>query len=213
MNPRLRAALPTILDVVIPIAGYYLLSALGVGDFWALTASGLVTAVYALGRTVRQGRLDGVGTLVVIEIALSLALLLATRDPRIVLLKPSFFTAVAGVYLLWTCWAGRPLTAETSRPFATQGDPVLERAADRAWAESAAFRREHVRLTAVWGVLFVVESAIRVVVVLQVSIATGVWAGQIPGAVAFVLAMAYSAYRGRTLETIVEAHREPAPTG
>lgn len=211
MNPRLRAGLPTVLDVVVPIAGYYLLSALGVDDFWALTIAGLATAVYTGVSTVRRGRLDGVGTLVVIEIVLSLVLLVVTRDPRIVLLKPSFFTGVAGLYLLWTCLAGRPLTAETSRPFATKGDPELERACDRAWDDSPAFRREHQRLTAVWGVLFAVESVVRAVVVLHVNVSTAVWAGAIPAIVAFVLAMAYTATRRNILVRHIESARETVP--
>lgn len=144
--PKLTAALPTLLDIVIPIAGYFVLSKFGVSDFWALTLSGGATALWTLVNTLRRGRLDGIGTLVVAEIALSVVLLVLTRDPRIVLLKPSFATALAGVYLLYTSLptdkVGRPLVAETSKPFATEGDPVREQAYENAWGRDGRFRRE-----------------------------------------------------------------------
>jgi hypothetical protein len=34
MNSRLHAALPQPLDIVIPAAGYFILHAVGVSDFW-----------------------------------------------------------------------------------------------------------------------------------------------------------------------------------
>jgi hypothetical protein len=195
MNGRLRAALPMVLDIVIPVVGYYLLHAIGLSDFWALTLAGAATAVHAIANTIRRGRLDRIGTLVVLEIALSVVLFFVTRDPRIVLLKPSFYTAVAGFYLLFTCLSGQPFSAQSSRPFATGGDPERERAYEAALVHSAGFRREHRRITAVWGVLWLAESVVRVVVVLQFSIAEGVLLGQLPGIVAVVAGIIYTKLR------------------
>jgi hypothetical protein len=207
MSPGQRAVLPTVLDIIVPVAGYYLLTALGLTDLWALTVSGVLAAAYTVAATIRRGRLDGVATLVVIEIALSIALLIVTQDPRIVLLKPSFYTAVAGLYLLWSSLTRRPLTLETARPFATKGDPALERACDRAWDRSTAFRREHRRLTAIWGVLLVAASLGRAVLVVSVDVSTGVWAGALPGIAAALLALAYTATRRDTLIGLIERHR------
>lgn len=195
MNTKLRAALPTLLDIVIPVAGYYLLSACGVDDFWALTISGGATAINAVVATIRRGRLDALGTLVVLEIALSVALFFVTRDPRIVLLKPSFYTALAAVFLLYTCAVGRPFTFDTTRPFATKGRPDLARAYDDAAAHNAAFRREHIMITSVWAVLWLAESAARVVVVLQSGVADGVLLGQLPGIVAIAVGMVFTRMR------------------
>lgn len=203
MTTKLRAALPMLLDIVIPIAGYYVLSACGLDDFWALTIAGAATAVNAIVGTIRRRRLDALGALVVLEIALSIALFFVTRDPRIVLLKPSFYTALAAVFLFATCVAGRPFTLATTRPFATKGDPDLERAYDAASLHSSGFRREHVLITAVWGVLWLVESVARVVVVLGSSVADGVLLGQLPGLVAIVAGIVFTRLRVPSLRRLV----------
>ena len=209
MNPRLAAVIPMLLDVVIPTAGYYLLHALGVTDFWALTLAGAVTAAWAVIATIRRGRFDGLALLIVLELALSAILLVVSQDPRIVLLKPSFYTAAAGLYMLWTCWARRPLTLVTARPFIVEGDADRARAADEAWAHDPAYRREHLFQTAVRGVVWIVESVVRGLVVLHVDVGTGVWASQIPGAVALVACIVLGRVRAPRLRGPVEA-RLPA---
>jgi len=204
MNPKLRAVLPMLIDVVLPVAGYYLLSACGVDDFWALTIAGLATAAHALFTTVRRRRLDGIGALVVLEIALSLVLLAVTRDPRIVLLKPSFYTALAGVFLLGTCVAGKPFTIDVTRPMAIGGEPARAPAVDAAAAHSAGFRREHLHITAVWGVLWIVESVVRAWIVLVTDVSTGVLASQVPGLVALVVGILYTRSRVPALSRHVD---------
>jgi len=205
MNSKLRAPLPMLLDIVIPVVGYYVLSACGLDDFWALTISGSVTAVNALVNTVRRGRLDALGTLVVLEIALSVALFFVTRDPRTVLLKPSFYTALAAAFLFCTCLAGRPFTLETTEPFATRGHPELAEAYDAAATGNGGLRREHVLIPAVWGVLWLVESVVRAVVVLQSSIADGVLLSQLPGIAVIVLGIVFTKMRVPAMKRLVQA--------
>jgi hypothetical protein len=212
MNPKLRAALPMLVDIVLPVAGYYLLSACGVDDFWALTIAGLATAAHALVTTVRRRRLDGLGALVVLEIALSLVLLAVTRDPRIVLLKPSFYTAFAGVFLLGTCVAGKPFTMDMTRPMAVGGDPARAAAVDAATANSAGYRREHVRITAVWAVIWLVESVVRGWIVLETDVATGVLASQVPGLVALVVGALYTRTRVPALQRHVDEFQDVTAT-
>lgn len=195
MNRRLRAGLPLLLDILIPIAGYFVLHAAGVGDFWALTVPGIATAIFVLGNTLRRGRLDATGTLVVAEIALSVALLLTTRDPRIALIKPAFYTGLGGLYVLYTCFAGRPFVFEASKPFATAGEPERERAFERAWRHSAGFRREQRLITAVWGLLWLAESVIRVVLVLHSTVSHAVLVGQLPAVVAVLVGIVFTRLR------------------
>ena len=54
---RLRALLPTLLDLVIPTAGYFLLHWAGLPDVWALTIAGSATGVNAIVNSVRRRRL------------------------------------------------------------------------------------------------------------------------------------------------------------
>src|SRR4030095_6542208 len=92
---RWRALLPTLLDLVIPTAGYFLLHWAGLSDVWALTIAGAVTALHAAVITIRRGRLDALGLLIVAEIAVSVALTVITQDPRLVLARPAVYLAVA----------------------------------------------------------------------------------------------------------------------
>ncbi|MGI5126707.1 VC0807 family protein [Pseudonocardia sp. CA-107938] len=213
MNAKLRAVLPMLVDVVVPVAGYYLLSACGLDDFWALTIAGLATAVHALVTTVRRRRLDGFGALVVLEIALSLVLLGVTRDPRIVLLKPSFYTALAGVFLIGTCLAGKPFTLDVTRPMAVGGDPRMAAAVDAAAAPGTGYHREHLRLTAVWAAIWLVESVVRGWIVLQTDVATGVLVSQVPGLVALVVGIAYSRSRVPALRRHVAEYAAVSASG
>lgn len=129
------------------------------------------------------------------------------------LLKPSFYTALAALFLFWTCATGRPFTIGTVRPMATRGDPARERAYDDAAAHSAGFRREHTLITAMWGVLWLAESAARVVVVLNVSVADGVLLGQLPGLVAIVVGMALTRLRVPALKRYVGASLDRTTVG
>lgn len=197
MNPRFRAALPLLLDLVLPVVGYAVLLACGVREVWALLISGGVTAVFATVNTVRHRRFDGFGALVLAEIALAALLLLLTRDPRIVLLKPSFATALTGVFLLVTCCASRPFVLDLVKPLATRGDPRRARAYEEAWRQEPGFRREFRLLTAVWGVLWLAESVVRALVVLHGSISQGAFLGQLPAIVALLVGGAYTRTRVR----------------
>jgi hypothetical protein len=211
MNAKLRATLPLLLDLLIPTAGYLILHAIGMTDFWALTISGIGTALAAVTNTIRRGKTDRFGTLVILEIALSLVLLFITRDPKIILMKPSFYTALAGIYLLYTCAVGRAFAFELVRPFATRGDPGREHTFERAWADSAGFRRQLRLITAVWGVLWIIESIARIVVVARSSIPEGVFIGQLPAVIAIAAGIVFTRARAPKLRRYVLVQdRKPA---
>jgi hypothetical protein len=206
---KLRAALPLLADIVIPVAGYYLLHALGLGDFWALTISGMATGLNAVANTILRRRLDGLGLLVVIELALSIALLFVTRDPRIVLIKPSFYIAVGGGYALVSCFAGKPLVYFSAMPFATRGDPKRLTAYERAWDDSPAFRRIMRVLTVVWGVAFLVDAVVRVVIVYRFGpdqVNRSLLLSQVPSIVLLLVAIAATRLRVPSLRRIVERY-------
>ena len=205
MNPKL-STISMLADILIPLGGYFVLRAAGLGEFWALTVPGIAVAVLALATTLGQRRLDKLGALVVLEVALSAILIFTTRDPRIVLLKPSFYTGLAGLYLLYTCLVGRPFFFEVSKPFATRGDPAREAANDRAWASCAGFRREHRMLTVIWGVLWLAESLIRAVIVLHSSVSHALLAGQLPGLAALIVGVIITRARVPALRRYVTAN-------
>lgn len=165
------------------------LPALGVADVVAAAAAAVVTAVPVLASIVDR-RSDGIGLLVLAEIAASVVITLVSDDPRFVLARPAVYTAVAGVFALVTCVRGRPLMLDATKPMAAAGDPVRGEAFEAAWQQSAAFRRVERAMTAGLGGVLIAEAVLRVVVVYASSdpdvVVTGLLA-QVPAVALFVV--------------------------
>ena len=215
---RRRTLLPILLDLVIPTAGYFVLHWAGLSDVWALTIAGSATAVNALLTTVRRGRLDALGLLVVAEIAVSVALVASTGDPRLILARPAVYLAVAGVVNLVSCFAGRPLSYTAATPMATKGDPVRAVAYERAWHHSPELRTIHRQLTAGIGLAMLLYAVLRVLVVYSFSTATALLAQEIPGLLLVALVVVLIRRRVPRLRRIVDAEQtalaaELVPTG
>jgi hypothetical protein len=208
---RLQALLPMLFDIGAPIIVYFILHSLGVGDVLALTIGGMVTAINAIVGTVRRRRLDSIGLLVVAEIALSIALLLVTEDPRILLIKPSFYVGFAAIYAFVTCFVGRPIGYEAAKPIATKGDPERLAAYERAWERSPEFRRKERVITAGWGVAFLADALLRVLVVYSFSaeqVSESLLLSQVPGIVLISAALVFTRLQVPTIRTIVDAQQE-----
>ncbi|WP_284743722.1 VC0807 family protein [Amycolatopsis sp. RTGN1] len=210
----MRALLPVVLDLALPIGGYFLLhSGFGLSAFWSLTIAGAATGLHALVTTLRRGKVDALGVLIFLEMGLSAALLIVSGDPRIVLAKPALYLAVAAVYALVTCFTGRPLVLDSGKPFATRGDPALADAYERAWTHSDRFRRTVRGVTAVWAGAFALDAVFRVVVVYSLPperVDESVWLSQVPLVVVFVLAVVVTRLRMRPMRPVIEAHRVAA---
>ncbi|TDQ00181.1 VC0807 family protein [Labedaea rhizosphaerae] len=212
MNDRVKALLPFLLDLIIPIGGYFLLhTVFGLSAFWALTIGGLATMVNAIVNTVRRGRLDSFGLLVVFEVALSVVLLFVSRDPRVLLLKPAFYVAVGGLWALGTLRLAKPLAYESGKPFATKGDPTLVAAYERAFDQSPRFRSALRSVTAVWGVAFLLDAVLRVVIVYRFTpdqINDSLVLSQVPLLALLVLAIVFTRLRMRSVRPELLRHRE-----
>ncbi len=215
MKGRIRVLAPFALDLVLPVVAYWLLHAVfGLSPFWALGIGGLATMVNAIITTVRRGKLDGFGILVVIEVALSVVLLFVSDDPRVLLLKPAFYVGVAGVYALGSLFAGRPLVFEAGKPFATRGDPRMTEAYDRSWTVSEPFRAAIRAVTLVWGAGFLLDAVLRVIIVYSfppAEITDSLLLSQVPLIAVLVAMIAYTRLRMRKVRPILLAERDRRP--
>lgn len=197
--------LPYLLDLIVPLASYYTFTALGLSPFWALVIGGGVVALVALINTFRRGRLDKLGILVILEIALGLTLDLTVRDARLTLARGSLFVLVAGVWVLVTTYfSNRPVTVDVTKGFAARkgGRKGID-AFEWLAANSEPFLRIQRRLSTVWAVMFILYAVIRVIIVYTVSISQAVWLNEFPGLVAFAICLAASARSGKVLEKMV----------
>jgi hypothetical protein len=198
------AVLPYLLDFVVPLAAFYALTAAGVSSFWSLTIGGALTGIVSVVVAIRRRRLDGLGLLVIAEIALSLVLIATTRDPRLVLARSSLYLALAGIWVLVSAVVRRPVTTSTSKAFAARSngqDGIL--AVDWLAANSEPFLRIHRWLSAFWGVMFLVYAVVRVVIIYSTSVSRAVAISEIPGVIAIGICLIASRQAGKRLEALV----------
>ncbi len=191
-SSRLRPFLPMLFDLFAPIAVYYALHAAGLSDFIALTAGGFVSGANALVDVVRSRKTRSISLLVFVLFGVSIALVFATRDARILLVKPSIFIGAAGLFVLSTA-PGRPFLLDGMEPFATRGDPARREKWQHAWIDNTLFRRKLQAATALTGVLLLLEAAARAVIVFSLPVDVSVLASNLPG----VLMIVFLALIGR----------------
>jgi hypothetical protein len=201
---RILGVLPYLLDIVIPLMSYYVLTSAGLSPFWSLVTGGGLTAVVSIGNTIRRGKIDSLGVLVIVEIALGIVLDLTVRDARLTLARGSLFIAVAGIWILASLFTARPVTVDATKPFAAKkagrnGVIAFEWLA----GNSQRFVRVQRSLSAVWGGMFLAYAVARVVIVFTVSMSNAVWLTELPGIIAIGICMIASARAGKQLETMV----------
>jgi hypothetical protein len=207
--PGILGVLPYLLDIIVPLVSYYMLTAAGLSSFWSLVAGGGLTAIVSILNTIRGGRIDNLGILVIAEIALGLALDLAVHDPRLTLTRGSMFIALAGIWILVSTFSGSPVTVNVTKTFAAKkggknGIIAFEWLADN----SRRFVRIQRSLSTVWGVMFLAYAVVRIVIIFSVGISEAVWLTETPGVIAVVICLIASARAGGQLETLVNNRME-----
>jgi hypothetical protein len=163
-----------------------------------------LVAFYALTVAIRRRRIDGLALLVIAEITLSLVLIATTRDPRLVLARSSLYLALAGIWVLASAVIRRPVTVSSSKAFAARSngqDGIV--AVDWLAANSQPFLRIHRRLSAFWGVMFLVYAVVRVVIIYSTSVSRAVAISEIPGIIAIGICLIASRQAGQRLEALV----------
>jgi hypothetical protein len=197
--------LPYLLDIIVPLVSFYVLTGIfHLSTFWALVIGGGITAAVALVNTIRRGRLDNLGVLVILEIILGLILDLTVRDARLTLARGSLFIALAGAWNLANVFTKRPLTTDITKAFAAKkGGREGIIAFEWLAANSPEFLHIQRWLSTVWSLAFIGYAIIRVIVVYNTTIAQALWLTEIPGIIAFMIGIAASAIAGKKLEKMV----------
>lgn len=193
-----------LVDAFAPLLTYLVLHFLGVPPLIALIVGTAVALGTTIMHTIRRKRLDAVGLLVLAEIGVSIVLQMLTMDTRLLMVKPSLYSAIGAVYLTYTAFRDRPLTYEGSRPMATHGDPERLVAYERAWERSPTFRTLHRASTLGWAAAFLVDAILRVVIVYGTPGERAAWLANVPHLVAVILLIGFSAFMGRQTKPFVE---------
>lgn len=159
-NPRAMLIKVTALDIALPLLLYYGLRMLGMNQWLALVISGALPLARLVYQVVRERRVERPTLFSLSIIVTSTLVSLLTGDPRLVLARESYFTALVGLWMLSTLLSRRPfLYAATIQ--------ILPEATARSWREdwenSPEFRRAMRLMTAAWGAAFLIDAVARVV--------------------------------------------------
>ena len=136
----------------------------------SLIVSGVLPAIGVLLGVVRKHRIDVVGLVVLLGIAVGTALGLASGSAQLVLLEGSVPTAIFGAVCLGSIWTARPLMYRFAVEFIGADTQRGRDFADN-W-RYAGFRHAFKVTTVVWGVAYLLEAAARVVIVELTSTGT-----------------------------------------
>lgn len=189
-------AMIAVFDIGAPLAAYNLIRSAGLSAVTALVLSGVFPAAGLAARAIIHRRVDAVGAVVLAGILAGTVVGLITHNARLVLLEGSVPTAVFGLACLGSLRARRPLMFSIALEF-NGPDTAKGQEFTSLWRHHE-FRRLFRVITAVWGVSFLVEAALRVVIVYNTSTSTAlgvskvtpfIWAG-----VLMAWTFAYGAY-------------------
>jgi intracellular septation protein A len=204
-----------IFDVAAPLVAYQWLRSAGMTAVTALLLSGVFPAVHVIINVIRHRRLDVVGALVLAGIVVGTVLGLVSHNARLVLVEGSVPTAVFGVACLGSLWARHPLMFSFAREF-TGPDTAKGQEMTRLW-QYEGYRRVFRVITVVWGVAFLLEAALRVVIIYNTSTGTALAISKATPFVFFAVMSAWTvAYgthhkrKGERMAAASEARESPA---
>jgi hypothetical protein len=166
-----------IFDVAGPLAIYSLLRSNGMSAVPALLISGALPAVGVAIGGIRHHRLDVVGALVLAGIAVGVVLGLVTHSTRLILAEGSVPTGVIAIAFLGSLWARRPLMLSFALEFIGH-DTALGQEMTRLW-QYHGYRRVWRVITIVWGIGFLLEAAMRVIIIYNASTGTALLSSKI----------------------------------
>lgn len=161
------------LNVVAPIITYNVLTGdRGWSEFTALLAGGIWPVLDSAIHVAWRRKLDefAVVTLVFLVIT-AVVSLVGAHSARSLLIKDSAVTGLFGLLCLATLAAARPLMFYFGRKFATDGTPQSTAWWNGLW-QYEGFRTTLRRMTLVWGVAYVAESLVRIVLAYNLDTAT-----------------------------------------
>jgi len=167
-----RGLLPSILvNGVLVFVIYTLIKHVtSASDFVALVISAIPAMIYTLLGLIRQRQVDVLGAFALITIAFSIVLTFFSGDVRLFQIRESFLTVLFGLACLVSLLFPRPLWFYIIRYFTTGNRPEQTATFNRAW-QYPGFRAYIRNITIFWGLIYVIEFAIRLVMVYNLPVA------------------------------------------
>jgi uncharacterized membrane protein len=168
---RLRSLAPTvILDVVGPLVAFYVLRSAGLPALGALILTGALPVLSITIGFARHRRVDAIGILVLIGIAVGATIGVVSGSAHLVLLDGIVPTAVFGTVCVSSLWTKRPLIYRFALETIGADTPKGRDFADR-WRYPS-FRHAFRVITVVWGVSYLATAAAQGTIIETASTGT-----------------------------------------
>jgi hypothetical protein len=145
-------------DVGAPLVGYYALHLLGASDWVALLVATLAAGLRLVWVAVRSREITWFAAVMLAVFGLGLALAFVGGDPRFLLVKDSFGTALVGLVFLASLFFGKPLTLSAFQTW----QPKEAAEMDGFYRTLPPIRRMFRRSAVVWGVGLLLEAIVRI---------------------------------------------------
>ncbi|MFD3919114.1 VC0807 family protein [Streptomyces sp. NPDC058595] len=149
-----------LIDLVVPLAAYYVLRALGASVWTALLAGAALPMLRLSAGLVLRRRVPGASLFALGLITVGTAIGLMTADSRLLMARESCLTGFVGVWVLLSLLRARPLVFTATVGFMP---PAPAEDWHRYWETSETFRRAMRGMTWGLGLAFLIDAAARVV--------------------------------------------------
>ena len=149
------------LNAGIPLACYFVMKRfVASSELTALLVATAFPAVKSGHDLSQRHELDPVAVVVLLGLATGIAALLVGGDPRLLLIRESFFTGAFGIACLASLGFRRPIMFYFARHLMAGRDSQRRKGVEDRW-QYPAVRRAHRVVTLVWGLVFTGEFAAR----------------------------------------------------
>lgn len=173
------------MDVVVPVALYYLLRAAGASPVLAMIIAIVPTGVYLAARAIKRRKIDALGIFVLVLLVVGVLVSLISGSPRFLLAKSGWVTAVIGIAFFVTLLLARPMAFTLARAMLRRsplGRTLDTDSWDDRWRRDPSFRRPWRVSTIMWGTGLLADALVRVVMAYSLPVDTvpalsaGLWA-------------------------------------
>ena len=167
----MRGLLPSILidGVLVYLIYTFLKSQTSASDLVALLVSSVPALLSEIVSISRHRQFDVLGVIVLVFLAIGAVLSFITGDPKLLLIRESFFTLTLAVACVVSLLFPRPIMFYIIRYFATGNDPARGLAFNARW-QYPAFRRYIRIISVVWGIAYLAEFFVRLFMVYHLPI-------------------------------------------
>jgi hypothetical protein len=167
-----RGLLPSIIvDGVLVFVIYQLVKNFtSASDIVALIISAIPALIFTIVVLLLQRQVDFIGVFVLIVIAFSILLSLITADPKLLLIRESMLSVLFGIVCLVSLLFPKPIWFYIIRYFTTGNKPDQIAVFNTAW-QYPLFRTYIRNVTILWGLLYVVEFPLRLILIYALPIA------------------------------------------